>query len=304
MLTLLRVSGFALIDEAELVLGPGFTVITGETGAGKSILVGALGLLRGGRASAELIRGGADEARVEGIFEIEPDSEIHRALLADGRELGEGLVVRRAIARTGRGRIHLGGGLATAADLAASVGRLCDITSQHDQQLLMDPESQLAILDAFAANAAMLVEAKEAFAALSHARDALAAFDADAKSRSEREDLLRFQLGELVEAALKPGEDDALRAERERCKGAEKFLAACTRGEDVLYSGENAAAGRIASVAREIATLAALDPVLRPVGEMLQSARAQVEEQPRSDSPAVLSEHRGFQIGAVVRAAA
>ena len=288
MLTLLRVSGFALIDEAELVLGPGFTVITGETGAGKSILVGALGLLRGGRASAELIRGGADEARVEGIFEIEPDSEIHRALLADGRELGEGLVVRRAIARTGRGRIHLGGGLATAADLAASVGRLCDITSQHDQQLLMDPESQLAILDAFAGNGPLLGEAKAAFATLADVRAALAAFDADARARGEREDLLRFQLTELVEAALKPGEDDALRAERERCKGAEKFLAACTRGEDVLYSGENAAAGRIASVAREIATLAALDPVLRPVGEMLQSARAQVE-----DAAASLSHYAG-----------
>jgi DNA repair protein RecN (Recombination protein N) len=288
MLTLLRVSGFALIDEAELVLGPGFTVITGETGAGKSILVGALGLLRGGRASAELIRGGADEARVEGIFEIEPDSEVHRTLLADGRELGEGLVVRRAIARTGRGRIHLGGGLATAADLAASVGRLCDITSQHDQQLLMDPESQLAILDAFAGNGPLLGEAKAAFATLADARALLAAFDADARARGEREDLLRFQLTELEQAALKPGEDEALRAERERCKGAEKFLAACTRGEDVLYSGEDAAAGRIVSVAREIATLAALDPALGPVVEMLQSARAQVE-----DAAASLSHYAG-----------
>jgi DNA repair protein RecN (Recombination protein N) len=284
----LRVSGFALIDEAELVLGPGFTVITGETGAGKSILVGALGLLRGGRASAELIRGGADEARVEGIFEIEPDSEVHRTLLADGRELGEGLVVRRAIARTGRGRIHLGGGLATAADLAASVGRLCDITSQHDQQLLMDPESQLAILDAFAGNGPLLGEAKAAFATLADARALLAAFDADARARGEREDLLRFQLTELEQALLKPGEDEALRAERERCKGAEKFLGACTRGEDVLYSGEDAAAGRIVSVAREIATLAALDPALGPVVEMLQSARAQVE-----DAAASLSHYAG-----------
>jgi DNA repair protein RecN (Recombination protein N) len=278
MLTQLRVSGFALIDEAELALGPGFTVITGETGAGKSILVGALGLLRGGRASAELIRGGADEARVEGIFEVAPDTEVHRALLADGREVGEGLVVRRAIARAGRGRIHLGGGLATVADLVASVGRLCDITSQHDQQLLVDPESQLAILDAFAGNGALLGGAKAAFATLTEARAALAAFDADARARGEREDLLRFQLTELEQASLKPGEDEALRAERERCKGAERFLAACTHGEDTLYSGEEAAAGRIASVAREVATLAALDPALLPVVESLQSARAQVED--------------------------
>jgi DNA repair protein RecN (Recombination protein N) len=278
MLTLLRVSGFALIDEVELSLGPGLTVITGETGAGKSILVEALGLLRGGRARADLIRTGADEARVEAVFELAVDSQVARALADDGRDVGDGLVVRRAVARTGRGRIHLGGGLATAADLAATVGRLCDITSQHDQQLLMDPESQLAILDAFAGNAAMLAEARSAHATLSDARAALAAFDADAKSRSEREDLLRFQLAELAEADLKPGEDEALRTERERCKGAERFLAACTRGEDALYSGEDAAAGRIVAVAREIAALAALDPALAPVVESLQAAQAQVED--------------------------
>jgi DNA repair protein RecN (Recombination protein N) len=278
MLTLLRVSGFALIDEVELALGPGLTVITGETGAGKSILVEALGLLRGGRASTDLIRTGADEARVEAVFDIPADSELGRNLLADGREVSDGLVVRRVITRAGRGRIHLGGGLATAADLAATVGRLCAITSQHDQQLLMDPESQLAILDAFAGNAATLAEAKLAFTALSDARAALAAFDADTKARSEREDLLRFQLGELEQADLKPGEDETLRTERERCKGAEKFLGACTRGEDVLYSGEDAVAGRIATVAREISALSTLDPALAPIVESLQTAQVQIED--------------------------
>jgi len=312
MLTLLRVSGFALIDEVELSLGSGLTVITGETGAGKSILVEALGLLRGGRARVDLIRTGAEEARVEAVFDLAADSEMARLLVADGREVSDGLVVRRAVARTGRGRVHLGGGLCTVADLAATVGRLCDITSQHDQQLLMDPESQLAILDAFAGNAAMLAAAKLAYATLSDARAALATFDADAKSRGEREDLLRFQLAELEQADLKPGEDDALRVERERCKGAEKFLAACTRGEDALYSGEDAAAGRIVAVAREIAALSALDPALAPVVESLQAAQAQVEDAASSLSryasklrfePERLSEieERLFLIGRLVR---
>jgi DNA repair protein RecN (Recombination protein N) len=278
MLTLLRVSGFTLIDEVELSLGPGLTVITGETGAGKSILVEALGLLRGGRASAELIRNGADEARVEAIFDLAPETEVRQALITDGRELSDGLVVRRAIARNGRGRIHLGGGLATAADLAATVGKLCDITSQHDQQLLMDPESQLAILDAFAGNGEILGETRQAFQVLSETRDALDAFDADARARSEREDLLRFQLTELEQATLKPGEDEALRIERERCKGAARFLASCTRGEEALYSGEDAAVGRIALVAREISGLAVLDPSLAPVVDSLQAAQAQVED--------------------------
>jgi DNA repair protein RecN (Recombination protein N) len=312
MLTHLRVTGFALIDEVELPLGPGLTVITGETGAGKSILVEALGLLRGGRASSDLIRTGADEARVEAIVDLPEDSEIKQALLADGRDVSDGLVVRRAIARSGRGRIHLGGSLATAADLGSTVGKLCDITSQHDQQLLVDPESQLAMLDAFAGNEQLLTQAKAAFQALSDSRADLASFDADARTRAEREDLLRFQHRELEEADLKPGEDEALRLERERCKGAEKFLAACTRGEDALYSGEDAAAGRIASVARETAGLAAIDPALAPVVEALRAAQAQVEDAASSLShyaaklrfePERLSEieERLFLIGRLIR---
>jgi DNA repair protein RecN (Recombination protein N) len=278
MLSLLRVSGFALIDEVELPLGPGLTVITGETGAGKSILVEALGLLRGGRGSTDLIRTGRDDAQVEALLELPADWEIRRRLDADGREVGEGLVVRRVIARSGRGRIHLGGSLATAADLAASVGKLVDITSQHDQQSLMDPESQLAILDAFAGNGPVLEESRQAWQTLAAATADLTAFDADARSRAEREDLLRFQLSELEEAALRPGEDDLLRTERERVKGAEKFLAACTRGEASLYSAEDAAVGRIVAVARELAPLAQLDPALAPLVDRLREAQAVIED--------------------------
>ena len=278
MLNLLRVSGFALIDELEVPLGAGMTVITGETGAGKSILVEALGLLRGGRASAEMIRAGCDEARVEAVFDLPDPCEVRERLQAEGRSCEEGLLVRRAIARAGRGRIHLGGSLANAADLAASVGKLVDITSQHDQHLLTDPESQLAILDAFAGNGDLRAEAAEVYQALSLARADLASFDADARARAEREDLLRFQLSELEQAGIQPGEDEALKAERERTKGAERFLAACTRGEEILYSSDDAVSGRIAGVAREIAALAQLDPALLPVVESLHSAQAQVED--------------------------
>jgi DNA repair protein RecN (Recombination protein N) len=215
---------------------------------------------------------------VEAVFELPAGWEVRERLLAEGRAVEEGLVVRRAVARSGRGRIHLGGSLASATDLAASVGKLVDITSQHDQHLLTDPDSQLAILDAFAGNGAALAEVREAYQVLSSARTDLASFDADARARAEREDLLRFQLSELEQAEIQPGEDDALRAERERTKGAEKFLAACTRGEEILYSSDDAVAGRIAGVAREIAALAQLDPALLPVVETLRSAQAQVED--------------------------
>ena len=278
MLTLLRISGFALIDELELPLGPGLTAVTGETGAGKSILVDALGLLRGGRAGADVIRTGRDEARVEAILELPPGSATRARLVADGREVEEGLVVRRVIARGGRGRAHLGGGLATAADLGSTVAGLIDIASQHDQQSLTDPESQLAILDAFAENQALRDEMTAAYAARAEAAAALAAFSADARARSEREDLLRFQLAELEAAGPAPGEDGALAAERERLKGAEKFLAATGRGEETLYAGDGAVAERLAAVARELTPLAALDPALAPLVERLADAQAAIED--------------------------
>lgn len=279
MLTLLRISGFALIDELELALGAGLTVVTGETGAGKSIIVDALGLLRGVRSSADVIRTGRDEARVEAAIELPAAGPVRDALAAEGRTIEGELLVRRTVARTGRGRAYLGGTLATAGDLAATVGGLIDIASQHDQQTLTDPENQLAILDNFADNASLRTEMVSAHDALVAARDELERFDADARTRAEREDLLRYQLSEIEAARLEnPDEEAQLKAERERLRGAEKFQAAVGRGEEVLYAGESAVTGQVASVTRELSGLAGLDPTLAPFVERLREAQAQIEE--------------------------
>ncbi len=283
MLTHLHISGFALIDEVDLTLGPGMTVITGETGAGKSILVDAMGLLRGARAGVDVIRTGRDEARVEAIIALPPGNPARAALEADGRadldvDVDDGLVVRRVITRQGRGRAHLGGGLATAGDLAKHVAGLIDVASQHDQQSLTDPGSQLAILDAFAENDDARAEMAESYAALVEARGALEAFSADARGRAEREDLLRFQLGELDAARPVAGEDEEMRVEVQRLKGAERFFGVASRGEDVLYASDGAVAERLASVAHELAPLADMDPALAPLYERLESARVVVED--------------------------
>jgi len=279
VISLLRISGFALIDELELALGPGLTVLTGETGAGKSIVVDALALLRGGRASVDVIRTGRDEARVEAAIELPADASVRARLRAEGRDGDGELLVRRAIARSGRGRIHVGGALATVGDLAATVGGLVDIASQHDQQTLTDPEQQLAILDDFASNRPLRDEMAAAYAHLQASRAELERFDADARTRAEREDLLRYQLSEIESARLEaPNEDERLKAERERLRGAEKFQAAVARGEEVLYAAEDAVAGRIASVIRELGALASLDPTLAPFVERLREAAALVED--------------------------
>jgi DNA repair protein RecN (Recombination protein N) len=280
MLTMLRIAGFALIDEVELPLGPGLTVITGETGAGKSIIVDAMGLLRGARAGADLIKTGRDEARVEALVALPPGGSARARLEAEGRAVDpdEGLLVRRVISRAGRGRVHLGGGLATAGDLSSHVAGLIDIASQHDQQSLTDPDSQLAILDAFAEDQPLRDEMAAAHEALSEARASLDAFSTDARARAEREDLLRFQLGELEAARPVAGEEESLKTERERLRGAEKFHAATAGGEDALYAADGAVAERVAAVARELSPLAALDPALAPLAERLEGARATIED--------------------------
>jgi len=280
MLTHLHISGFALIDEVELELGAGLTVITGETGAGKSIVVDAMGLLRGARAGADVIRTGRDEARVEAVIALPAGGPARARLEEEGRGdgLDDGLVVRRVVSRQGRGRVHLGGGLATAGDLATHVAGLIDIASQHDQQSLTDPGSQLAILDAFAENDDAIAEMAAAYEALAVARGALETFAADVRGRAEREDLLRFQLGELDAAAPVAGEDEELRVELARLKGAERFFAAASRGEDVLYAGDGAVTERLAAVEHDLAPLAELDPSLAPLRERLEGARAVVED--------------------------
>jgi DNA repair protein RecN (Recombination protein N) len=287
VITLLRISGFALIDQLELALGGGLTVVTGETGAGKSIIVDALGLLRGGRASVEVIRAGRDEARVEAAIDLTAGGQaaggiVRERLAEDGREVREvdgELLVRRTISRTGRGRVHLAGTLATASDLGVTVGRLIDIASQHDQQTLTQPESQMAILDDFADNQALRAEMAAAYQAVSSAKEELARFDADARTRAEREDLLRYQLSELEAARLDdPDEESLLKAARERLRGAEKFQAAVERGDQVLYAGDVAVVGQIAGVARELASLAGLDPLLAPFVDRLREAQALIED--------------------------
>ena len=241
MLVELSIQGIALIDKVDIEFGSGMTVITGETGAGKSVLVGALGLLRGGRARPETVRDGekdTKETRVEAVFDLPEGHPCRETLQAGGREVDEGVLVRRAFSRNGRGRIHLGGAMATAGELAQTIGPVVDITSQHDQQSLMDAESQRRILDRFADNGDLLADMARAHGAWVQAKRALDAFRTDAQVRAEREDLLRFQLQEIEALDPQPGEDVALQLERERMRNAEKFAAAVELARASLYEGE------------------------------------------------------------------
>ena len=212
MLVQLTIQNLVLIERLTLELSPGFNVITGETGAGKSMLVDALGLVIGGRASPELVRKGAREAEVEALFDVAPGSRVAARLEAAGIPCDRELVLRRVVQAEGRSRAFANGRMCTLSQLADLAGDLCDIASQHESVALTDPATHLDTLDAFggleSARLELGAEVDE-LAALGKQLEALRAAD---RGRAEREDFLAFQLRELEELDVQPGGGDGARA--------------------------------------------------------------------------------------------
>jgi DNA repair protein RecN (Recombination protein N) len=281
MLTHLRITNFALLDDVEIDLGPGFNVLTGETGAGKSLLVEAVALLRGGRASADVVRTGAEEARVEAVFEPPhgpaADALRERLSRAGIDESDEGLIVRRVIGRS-RSRVYINNVLSTAQALSDVAGVLIELAGQHEHQSLSDPARHLEILDAFGGHGALVGELGESHARLCAAAEALRGATLDERARAEREDFLRFQLKELDEAGLEPGESDRLKVERDRLRAAEKLSGAARRGEDAIYAREGAIVEELGALGRELSELGRIDPELGRLGKQVGEAQALLED--------------------------
>lgn len=219
VLTELVVENVALIERASVALGPGFNVLTGETGAGKSLVLDALGMVVGHRAGPDVVRAGADAARVEALFEVDPSSEIGRRLegLEWPPEDGQ-VVLSRELSASGRSRCRINGRPVTVGELARVGELLVDIQTQHESQRLMTPGVQLALLDAFAGESAvaLAMEVGRVHEDLSQARRRLAELRARESARLREIELLRFQVDEIAAAALRAGEDEALRTEYAR----------------------------------------------------------------------------------------
>jgi DNA repair protein RecN (Recombination protein N) len=249
MLRFLRIKHLAVIDSVEVEFDPGLNVLTGETGAGKSILVEAVGLLLGGRASGDLVRTGEDAAAIEAIFE-------------NG---GEELLVRREITAQGRSRAFINGTLATAGALKELSSRLIELHGQHEHQTLLDPSTHLVVLDNFGALDAMLVPTAAAFDAMRASQEELVRIRAAARDRDARQDLIAFQLGELERAQLKsitsgePGEDVELAALRQVLANAERVERLCTESYASLYESDDAILAGLGGVWRRVGELASLD---------------------------------------------
>src|SRR5262245_36849830 len=241
MLTTLRIKNLALVADLTLEFQPGYNVITGETGAGKSILIGALNLVLGERADRTLIRAGSDSCTVEAVFQARPIARQLASFLEEsGLEPCEDhqLVLKRALTASGANRQFVNGSPTTLDRLATLGGWLVDIHGPHDHQSLLRPATQLELLDAFG----RLEEQRGAFADLVRGRTALAAEKSalvvDEQTYNQQLDLLRFQVGEITAARLQAGEEDQLEQNHRRASNAARLLQLCQTASDALADSD------------------------------------------------------------------
>ncbi len=282
MLLSLTIDNVVLIEHQVLELGPGFSVLTGETGAGKSMVVDALALVLGGRARPEIVRSGAREAEVAALFEIEPGSRVSAKLEAAGVPCDGELVVRRVVQAEGRSRAFLNGKLSTAAQLAELAPDLCDIASQHESVSLTDPATHLEYLDAYGRLETMRDALGEKVAELANIVREIDRVREAERGRAEREDFLAFQLREIEELDPSVGEEADLESERARLRHAEKLSKATQGAADRLYEGEDAVCDQLARVSTDLDAAAAIDPSLAPLARSVESARSELADAARA----------------------
>jgi DNA repair protein RecN (Recombination protein N) len=292
VLAQLSIRNVVLIERLELALSPGFNVVTGETGAGKSMLVDALSLVLGGRARPDLVRSGADEAEVEALFEVPREAPLQARLEAAGLAAEGELVVRRVVQATARAdggskpetrsRAYVNGRLCTAAQLAELGVDLCDIASQHESVSLTDPSTHVEYLDAFGKLEAERLRLAEQVEALGAVVRELEAAGARERGRAQREDFLRWQIREIDELDVREGEEVELEHERARLRHAARLQETTRRAAERLYEGEAPICDELARLGAEIDQAAAIDGTLLPHARAVESARAELTDTARA----------------------
>ena len=273
MLIELRIRDYAVIDDLTLEVGPGLSALSGETGAGKSIIVGALSLLLGERASSEVVRAGADRALVEAVFDVSMHPHVQARIAELGIEAEDGLLIlRREVAAAGRNRAWISGSPTTAKIVGEFGKALVDLHGQHEHQTLLKRDTQRSILDAFGGAEAAAADVAEVFDSLSGVEGRLSDLRARRRELASQADFLRFQLRELSEADVGPEEDDSLEEESRRLEHSEELLGEATRIHIELYGGEGALTERVSEVEGGLARMKQWDPSLEAAHEALKEA--------------------------------
>lgn len=278
MLTDLIIKNFAIIETLHVSFRPGLNMLTGETGAGKSIIIDAVNLILGGRASSDVIRTGEDDAVVECLFDIAEHEDIRKKLAESGIETDSELLIKRIVSRSGRNRVFMNGGMATTALLGEITPLLVNIYGQHESQTLLRPENHLYLLDEFAG----IVPLREQYSChheeCRKIAEELRLLEADEREAFRRNDLLAFQSNEIAEAALVPGEDVELQEERQRLLHGEKLIRATSGAYDALYDGDGALLGVLRSIIAEVEEAGTVDNALAAFSARLNESYLSLED--------------------------
>ena len=278
MLRELQITNLAIIEKLHVEFHGGLNILTGETGAGKSIIIDAVNLILGGRASTDLIRAGADEASVEALFDITGRPALLSGLAAVGIDCDGELLVRRVVTRGGKNRVFIAGTLATTALLSEISHTLINIYGQHESQTLLKTDQHLRLLDGFAGSLPLREGFAGRYEAYLKAKGALEALEQGEREAARRLDLLSFQNEEIAAAKLYAGEEEVLAEERGRLAHGEKLLTCSQKAFDTLYGGDAALLGGLRRVIGSVAEASAIDRALVPVRETLEGAYAQLED--------------------------
>jgi len=280
MLTELRIVNFALIEQLHLYFQPGFTVLTGETGAGKSLLIDAIALLVGGRATMDHIRTGEEEAHLEAAFHLPERHPVVGQLRTEGvlSPSESDLILKRVLSRSGRHRAYLNGGLCPLRILETLGGTLVDIHGQHEQQSLLSPTKQLEALDAFGALEGLRDRYQTAYRSWTEAIGRLEQLQRAGGERARLEELLHYQVQEIEQARLQSGEEDDLQAERGRLVHAYRLRALAEAVYDDLQADEQAVLARLSRTERRLAELQQIDPSMQGCQEPIREASVQLKD--------------------------
>ncbi|MCA1754262.1 MAG: AAA family ATPase, partial [Spirochaeta sp.] len=279
MLEELSIQNLALVDRLVLRFTSGFQVLTGETGAGKSILVGALSLLHGGRADTESIRTGSDEAVVSGVFLVKDESEAFAWLQQRGIEIEEGaVIVRRSVRKTGRGSIYIQSSPVTRSDLAEFAGYVFDLHGQHEHQSLLASDQQRRLLDRYAGIEERVAEFSRSFSELSERRKHFDRMLAGEREQLREREFLEFAVSEIDLAQLKPGEEEELEQERRILAEHERVFALLEDSYGGLAENRGGALSSLRRVRDAVDGLSAIDPAMAPLAKRLEDSFFELED--------------------------
>lgn len=278
MLVQLTISDFAIISHLEIDFRSGLNILSGETGAGKSIIINAVNLILGGRASTDLIRSGAKEARVEALFSLPNKSLISECISEMDIPFKGEILIKRTISREGRNRIMINGSIATLQMLSGIGMMMISVSGQHEHQLLLKPDNHLYILDEFGGLTNERIKLAESFERYETLKDSYFRLEREIKESKERQDLALFQINEIESANIKKEEDILLEDERKRLRYAEQLRDIISGSYQALYEKEDSVLSAISMCIKGMEKGIEMDRRIESIRKSLESAKTELEE--------------------------